>query len=57
MIYDGDGKIIRWLIVTDGKLLTPEWTETHCPDVVFLISHDGKMSSTTLKNALIFIKR
>ena len=57
IIYDGEGKVIKWIIVSEGSLLTYEWTQTNECDALFLKSTDGTMTSTTLRNALILLMR
>ena len=57
VIYDGEGEIVKWIIVSDGKTLTLEWTQSQDCDALFLISEDGTMNSTVLRNALIIINR
>ena len=57
IIYDAEYTLIRWIIISDGSVLYHEWTEEQNCDVMFLISQDGRLSSTTLRNALIMISR
>ena len=57
VIYDGEGEIVKWIIVSDGKTLPHEWTQSQDCDALFLISEDGTMNSTVLRNALITINR
>ena len=57
MIYDGEGSVVRWIIVTEGTLVSYEMLEQYDIDVLLLKSNDGGLSSTVLRNAMITIKR
>ena len=57
MIYDGEGSVVRWILVTEGTLVTYEMLEQYDIDVLLLKSNDGGLSSTVLRNAMITIKR
>ena len=57
VIYNGEGQVLKWIIVSEGSLLTYEWTEANECNGLFLITSDGTMTSTTLRNALIVVKR
>ena len=43
--------------MTDGSVLTHDWTEGQQCSAMFLISDDGTLSATALRNALIIINR
>ena len=43
--------------MTDGSVLSHEWTEEQNCDAMFLISQEGRLCSVTLRNALILISR
>ena len=57
IIYDAESTLIRWIIVTDGTVLSHEWTQEQNCDAMFLITQDGMLSATTLRNAMILIVR
>ena len=57
MIYDGEGTVIQWIIVTDGSVLTDDITTSGEFDVLFLKTSNGSLNATALKNAMIMISR
>ena len=57
MIYDGEGTVIQWIIVTDGSVLTDDITTSGEFDVLFLKTINGSLNATALKNAMIMISR
>ena len=57
MIYDGEGNLVKWIVVTDGALLTVEDVAVLRIDVLLLKSPHGGLTSTMLKNATICINR
>ena len=57
MIYDGEGTVIQWIIVTDGSVLTDDITTSGEFDVLFLKMSNGSLNATALKNAMIMISR
>ena len=57
MIYDGEGTVVRWIIISEGTLLTYDLVNEYNIDVLLLKSNDGGPSSVVLRNAMITIKR
>ena len=57
MIYDGEGTVIQWIVVTDGSVLTDDITTSGEFDVLFLKTSNGSLNATAVKNALIMISR
>ena len=57
MIYDGEGTVIQWIIVTDGSVLTDHITTSGEFDVLFLKTSNGSLNATAVKNAMIMISR
>ena len=57
MIYDGEGTVIQWIIVTDGSVLTDNITTSGQFDVLFLKTSNGSLNATAVKNAMIMISR
>ena len=57
MVYDGDGIVIQWIIVTDGSVLTDDITTSGEFDVLFLKTNNGSINATAVKNAMIIISR
>ena len=57
MIYDGEGTVLQWIIVTDGSVLTDDITTSGQFDVLFLKTSNGSINATTVKNAMIMISR
>ena len=57
MIYDGEGTVVRWILVTEGTLLTYDLLQQYDIDVLLLKNELGGPSSIVLKNAMITIKR
>ena len=57
MIYDGEGTVIQWIIVTDGSVLTDDITTSGEFDVLFLKTSNGSINATAVKNAMIMISR
>ena len=57
MIYDGEGTVIQWILVTDGSVLTDDITTSGQFDVLFLKTSNGSLNATAVKNALIMISR
>ena len=57
IIYDAECTLIRWIIVTDGSVLSHDWTQEQNSDAMFLFTQDGMLSPTTLRNAMILIVR
>ena len=57
LIYDGEGTVVRWIMVTDGSCLTYDLLNQYNIDALLLKSHDGGTSSTVLRNVMITIKR
>ena len=57
MIYDGEGTVVRWIVVTEGTLLTYDLLQQFDIDVLLLKTNHGGPSSVMLKNAMITINR
>ena len=57
LIYNGEGNVLKWIVITDGNLLTHDMIQHLEIDVLLLRSEDGGLSSTMIKNAMICIKR
>ena len=57
ILYDADCTLICWIIVTDGSQISQEWIQQQNCDALFLITPNGRLTSTTLRNALILITR
>ena len=57
MIYDGEGNVIQWIIVTGGSVLTDDITTSGEFYVLFLKTSNGSLNATALKNAMIMISR
>ena len=57
VIYDGNGTIIKWVMVTDGSVLTDDITTSGQHDVIFLKTATGRLTSTVIKNTMITLKR
>ena len=57
MIYDGEGTVVRWIIITEGTLLTYDLVNQYDINVLLLKSDHGGPSPTVLKNAMITINR
>ena len=57
VIYDGLGEILQWFAVTDGSQLSDDFVIENSPDVMILKTSDGGLSFTTLKSALVIIRR
>ena len=57
MIYDGEGTVIQWIIVTDGSVLTDDITTSGEFDMLFLKMRNGSINATVVKNAMIMISR
>ena len=57
MIYDGNGCVVKWIIVTDGTVLTNELIESCSDDILFLKTDSGGITSTVIRNSMISIKR
>ena len=57
MVYDGEGTVSQWFIVTDGSVLTDDITTSGEFDVLFLKSNNGSINATAVKNAMIMISR
>ena len=57
MIYNGWGEITKWILVTDGEHLSDTVAVEHCEEVLLLKTADGLPTPTTVKSALIMVKR
>ena len=55
IIYDGEGTIVKWVVITEGTLLTYDLVQEFDIDVLLLKSNSGGLSSVALKNAMITI--
>ena len=55
--YDRFGQIVQWIIVTDGSVLSEEFTIENTDTALFLKTSDGCLNSTTLRNAIIVTRR
>ena len=56
-MYNGIGEIINWIVVTDGSVLSDDFVLQNSNDVLLLKTHDGGLSSTTLRSALVVLQR
>ena len=57
VIFDGDANVVRWVVVTDGTQLPPDFALEKNFDLLLLRSSDGMIDATVVKNALIVIDR
>ena len=57
VIYDGNGKIIKWIIVTTGSVLPDDMTVPGMDNIMFLKSPSGSLTETVVRNTMITVKR
>ena len=57
VIYDGNGNVIHWIMVTDGSVISDDFTISGNFDVMFLKSETGGLNATVVRNTMISIQR
>ena len=57
LIYDATGKIVQWIFVSDGSVLSDEVITSGQHDILFLKSERGNLDSIVVRNAMIAVKR
>ena len=57
MIYDGEGDVIEWFMITQASILTINILEQFGIAVMLVESDDGKLNSKILLEAMMEIRR
>ena len=57
IIYDATGTIIKWIMVTDGTVLSDDLIMSGEHQMLFLKTDNGGINPTVVKNCMITIKR